>query len=229
MTQPDPGAQSGATDPAQSGQGGTGTDPNAGAQGGAGADGGQAGSSGAQSGTEDKVHTAAELLAQRERTRAADQRAAQAEAELKALKDKDLPELEKAKKSVVELTAERDRLQTALKEERLARAFLEDNTHKWVNPRTALKLADLSKVDIDDNGAVVGLKAALDELAKSEPYLIDKGSGTGDGGGDSGGSGGKGSAGAGAPPANGQPPQGSKLSTADIHKRFPATRTRIGG
>jgi hypothetical protein len=54
----------------------------------------------------------------------------------------------------------------------LENAFLKANTHNWVDPEAALALADLSQVEVDDDGKAHGLASALDKLAKSKPYLI---------------------------------------------------------
>lgn len=94
------------------------------------------------------------------------------EKELKQLRDKDLPEIEKLKTELAESNKALEDSKATLRQQRIDLAFLRDNTHTWRNPATALKLADLSKVDVDDDGEVSGLKAALDALAKSDPYLL---------------------------------------------------------
>lgn len=175
MTTPVEGAQSGTTD-AQSGSGagqGTGTTDETQNQGGA------TGSTdaGAQSGTTatqpEARYSEAELEAVRTRMRAADQRAAALEAERNQLRDKDLPALEKLQRDYADATKERDALRVKTREQALENAFLKDNKYKWKNPAAALKLADLTKVDVQDDGTVTGLTAALDALAKSDSYLID--------------------------------------------------------
>lgn len=55
----------------------------------------------------------------------------------------------------------------------LKNAFLENNTFKWKSAKAALKLADLSEVEVDEKGAVHGLDSALAKLAKDEPYLLE--------------------------------------------------------
>ena len=95
-------------------------------------------------------------------------------AELEELKGKDQTELERATSRVTELESENTALNEALRQTRLENAFLTDNTYTWHNPRRALSLADLSDVEIDDDGTVHGLKKALDALAKSDAYLLKK-------------------------------------------------------
>jgi chromosome segregation ATPase len=91
---------------------------------------------------------------------------------LEALEAKDTPELEQLQKKTTQLESEVSTLSSALSEARLQVAFLQDNTYAWHNPGRALKLADLSEVEIDDDGTVTGLKSALDKLAKTDSYLI---------------------------------------------------------
>lgn len=108
------------------------------------------------------------------RLRAADQRASRAEAEKKQLADKDLPELDKLKREHSEALQQVEKLQADLRQQRLENAFLSSNSVEWENPKRALQLADMSAVDIDDDGNVTGLDAALKALAKSDPYLVKK-------------------------------------------------------
>lgn len=216
MSHPVDGAQSG-TDPAQSGQdgtqgtGNTGTGTNDPAT--------QSGGGETNSGSTGATVSAEELAQQRERTRAADQRASKLEAELKQIRDKDLPEAEKVKRDLEEANAEREKLREELKANRLETAFLKDNKYKWKNPSTALKLADLTNVEVEDDGKVTGLTAALDALAKSEPYLLDtETSGEGNGGRQQGATGATGTGGR----------QANQTGT-DLKKmavRIPALRTR---
>lgn len=52
-------------------------------------------------------------------------------------------------------------------------AMRDDKAHDWVDPDAALRLADLSDVEFDEKtNKAIGLKAALDKLAKDKPYLL---------------------------------------------------------
>lgn len=55
---------------------------------------------------------------------------------------------------------------------RIQNAFLSANTHTWHDAADAMRLADLSDVEIEEDGTVVGLKEALQKLAKEKPHLI---------------------------------------------------------
>jgi hypothetical protein len=114
----------------------------------------------------------AQLESQQQRTRAADQRAAKIEQELKQLRDKDLPEIEKLKRDFDETAKQSDQLMESNQRLALQVAFLSDNAVTWHDPKTALKLVDTSQVTIDDDGSVSGMKDALAALAKSHPYLV---------------------------------------------------------
>lgn len=91
---------------------------------------------------------------------------------LEEIDGKDKSELERATTRVTELESETKALTETVRELRLSNAFLTDNTFEWHNPRRALSLADLSDVEIDDDGTVHGLKKALEALAKSDSYLV---------------------------------------------------------
>jgi hypothetical protein len=164
---------------AQSGT--TSTDPQSGDPNSQSATNGGQNDSGAQSGTNsnsgsgnpDLDQVRADLETQKSRTQAADKRAAQLEAELKAIRDKDLPAAEKMQRDLEEATAKATQLEADLQTVRIENAFLKSNSHKWKNPAAALKLADLSGVEIGADGTVTGMKQALDALAKSDPYLLD--------------------------------------------------------
>lgn len=157
------GAQSGA-DGTQSGAGesttGTGTDPTT----------DTTTQGGSETATTDESAKLAEQY--RDRMRAADQRAAKFEAELQQIRDKDLPEAEKLKRDFDTAQKQVVELQDSNKRLALENAFLKDNTYGWHNPDRALKLVDLSQVEIQSDGSVAGLKDALKALATSDPYLI---------------------------------------------------------
>lgn len=156
------GTQSGAGDNTGASNGSTDTSTGTGTQ------------SGTQTGTttNEGMVPQAEVDAVRERMRAADQRAAKFEQELRQLRDKDLPEADKLKRDFEESQQQVKTLTDTNNALALKVAFLSDNTYSWHNAERALKLVDLSQVEINADGSVSGLKEALKALATSDPYLV---------------------------------------------------------
>lgn len=132
----------------------------------------QSGGEGTGNATTADTVSRAELDQVLARMRAADQRASKAEGDLKTIRDKDLPEAEKLKRDYADAQATVEKLTAANNELALKVAFLADNTYAWHNPERALRLIDLSQVEIQDDGSVRGLKDALKALATSDAYLI---------------------------------------------------------
>jgi copper chaperone CopZ len=117
------------------------------------------------------------------RMQAADTNASTLRKQLDELKaNADVPaevkkELEEVKGKVASVEAERDKHVEANRVLTIKLASLTmKGLPKWANADTALKLADLSDVDISDDGKVDSraLKAALNALAKEHPYLVAK-------------------------------------------------------
>lgn len=79
---------------------------------------------------------------------------------------------EKTRERLVELESKSAKDDDEIRNLRIKVAFLADTTHKWKKPEAALKLADLSEVEIDDRGRVTGLEDALEDLAESDSYLL---------------------------------------------------------
>jgi hypothetical protein len=105
----------------------------------------------------------------------ADKAREEAQNALKQLRDKDLPEMDKLKRDIAEAEAKAAEATKALEATRIENAFLThaDEKIKWKNPTTALKLLDRAKITIDSAGAVIGMKDAIEALAKSDPYLLE--------------------------------------------------------
>ncbi|MGE3487437.1 MAG: hypothetical protein AB7L09_22175 [Nitrospira sp.] len=157
----------------------------------------------------------AELDNALKRMKAADQRADGLQAKLKEWEDKDKSDLEKAQGTVQELTAERDQLADRVRTMAFENAFLTDNKYTWHDSRDALRLLDMDGVEVKDDGTVVGLKPAIEKLAKAKPHLIKQ---------NDGGSGNSSSAASGT--ANNGTRKGSKTDPPkDYSSRFPALRT----
>lgn len=209
MTTPEgEGTQSGA----EGTQSGAGTDPGSN-------NGGSDSGTGAQSGTPQPNTEADRLRADLEsyqaRMKAADQRAAKFEQELRQLRDKDLPEADKLKRDFEDAQQRVTELQAANKDLALQVAFLKDNTYTWHNPERALRLVDLSQVEVQADGTVSGLKEALKALATSDAYLVKQEVETP-----------KPEPGGTAPGNNGDA-GGKSQGAAKLAARFPAMNTRV--
>lgn len=219
MTQPDTGAQSGA-DGTQSGaaDGQTSTTNDSGTQ----STGAQSGAadSGTQTATEPTISKAQhdQLKAQ---LAAADRKRQEAEGQLQQLRDKDLPEAERAKRELEGLRQENADLKTKLKANAINTQFLMDNTHDWHNPQAALALLDRNGLTVGDDYSVAGMKDALKALAAAHPYLLKTSASNNNDSNNNGGTA--------VPPMNGQPagarPTADKKAQA---QRFPAARSRLG-
>jgi hypothetical protein len=164
----------------------------------------------------------AELDAALRRMQAADSNNAKTQAELKKMQDAQLSEAEKTKRDLEaaqKALAERDE---AIKQERIKNAFVTDNTYEWHNPNAALKLADLSGVEIADDGTVKNLKDALKAVADANPWMLKPKSGTttttGDAASSTTGTTGVGGRGNGS---------ASGADKAGIEKRFPQLKGRV--
>lgn len=112
------------------------------------------------------------------RMQAADQRSSRLEKELAELKKQgtDAKDVDaKLREENEKLTPKVEKLTKDNNELRLQVAFLSANEINWVDPQVALKLVDLSDVDIDDETGKVdtrALKAALKDLARTKKYLV---------------------------------------------------------
>lgn len=160
------------------------------------------------------------------RMKAADQRAAKVEAELKAIRDKDLPAQEKLAKDHAELVKSHEALVQQNRQTVIENAFLKANTFKWKDPEAALKLADLSGVEIGDDGKVTGMEQALKTLATSKKWLLEEGdgSGAGDSGSDS--NSGTGTSGAAPTMGAGATNRGNQTDKGKLKKTYSALRMR---
>lgn len=204
--------------------GAAGLDPNAG---GAGSEGqGNSGpnghnNSGAQSGAEGSppatgaTVSAEEHEAVRKRMVAADRRASDLEEKAKQAEREKLDETERAKSDLKDKTEALEKATETIQTLSLDLAFFKDNTYDWKNPATARRLLDMNGVTIGEDGAVQGLKTALDKLAKDEPYMLK----TSDDGAESGAGGRTG------PPMNNGRTAGN--SQAQKEAKFPALRGRV--
>lgn len=72
-----------------------------------------------------------------------------------------------------ELTAANAKLVSANQNLMIQVALRDDKGHDWQDPDAVLRLADLTDVEFDEKtNKAIGLKAALDKLAKDKPFLL---------------------------------------------------------
>ena len=95
-------------------------------------------------------------------------------ARIKEIDDADKSEVDRLTEQVAELTSKQEEAEASLREARLHNAFLASNKYTWHEPETALKLVDLSEVEIEEDGSVKGMDKALKALADSKPFLVRK-------------------------------------------------------
>lgn len=109
------------------------------------------------------------------RMKAADRRAAAAEAKLREKELEGKSELEQAKAKLEQVEAANEVLNTELSTLRRERAFLGSNTVTWHDPEIALGKLDWESLT-DEDGTVdsAALDKAIKALAKSKPFLVKK-------------------------------------------------------
>jgi len=95
------------------------------------------------------------------------------EAEEETRRKADLSELEKAQEDLAAAKAERERLATVMERDRIRYAVeMAAAGLEFQSPADAFNLADLSSVEVTEDGEVTGVAEALKALAKEKPYLI---------------------------------------------------------
>ena len=94
------------------------------------------------------------------------------EAKEKKQKEAQLSEVDQLKAQLAEQVAANAQIQNDIKQAKL-RAAIERaaGLQGFVNPEDAWKLADLSGLELGDDGKVNGLEEALKEILKTRPYL----------------------------------------------------------
>jgi hypothetical protein len=152
---------------------------------------------------------------------AADKKRAEAEAAHAQLRDKDMPQLQKLERDLAEATKVREELTNVNQALRVENAFLSANEHQWHDPGAALKLLDRSKITVDADGNVAGMKDALKALATANPWLVKPAPAEGQGQGTT--------PPPGTSPANGgiAPPQGTTPDKAALAAKYPALRQKL--
>lgn len=147
---------------------------------------------------------------------AADKAKSAAEAKLREIEQAKLSDLDKAKAANEELTKRAADAEAALKNTRIENAFHRSNKFTFHDVADAIAALDLSGVEIDDDGKVSGMEAAIKDVVKRKPHFV-KSQRENEGG-------------TGQPAANGAlngQRKGEQQNAADraaLAKRFPALR-----
>ena len=145
----------------------------------------------------------------------AEQEREELQKKLKEYEDKDKSELERATGQVEELKSENASLKSELEKLRVDNSFFVENSIAWHDPADAKEfvLRELGEVKVDSSGRVVGLKEAIDKVAKAKPYLVKPEQD-----------------GNGRPPASGNPPKGNGKGTTpdaeELRRKYPSLRNR---
>ena len=106
---------------------------------------------------------------ERDARKAADKRAKDLEARLKAIEDKDLPEADRTAKERDALKTDNERLTGELRQERLTNAVIMAASRLgFADPADAVRLVD---VEYDDDDRPKDVDAKLAALLKAKPYL----------------------------------------------------------
>lgn len=109
------------------------------------------------------------------------------EAALAAHKDaaeKDKTDLQKAQEALAAEKAKTAQAEAKAKAALVRSAFTAEAVGaNLVNVADAFKLADLTSVDVADDGTVAGVKEAVEQLVKDKPYLVKQDPGTSGGSG----------------------------------------------
>lgn len=148
---------------------------------------------------------------------AADKAKSAAEAKLREIEQAKLSDLDKAKAQLEELTERASKAEEALKKTQIENAFHRSNKFTFHDVADAISALDLSGVEIDEDGKVTGMEAAIKDVVKRKPHFVksqkeNEGGGTGQ------------------PAANGalngqrKGDEGKAADRAALARRFPALR-----
>lgn len=108
-------------------------------------------------------------------------RAQEAEAKVSEHEKSQLSETEQAQARIAELEASNQALEAQARRDRLERQVATDAPkHGIVDPDAAVRLLDLDRLDVADDGTIANLDDALKDLIRDRPYLAgQRGSGGG--------------------------------------------------
>lgn len=155
----------------------------------------------------------------------ADQKREQLEQELKKLREKDLPEVEKVKAELDEAKKKGEQTSSAFRKLALTNAFLiasQKAKINWHDPDVARVSANLSELEVGDDGQVDGMEKIVKDLAKAKSFLVDSGKTTDTE--DKSEKPKNGASGSAVGSGNNSKGEPGKPTKDDLYKRFPALR-----
>lgn len=135
---------------------------------------GDSGASGSDSGDKPRMYTPEEYEALQRRMQAADRTATEKSKKLEEIENANKDELTRTKDQLAKATAEIATLRESNKTTLLKAEFGLAGV-QWHNPATAyatLLNEYPDAVHVDDDGKVVGMKSAVEKLAKEHAYLV---------------------------------------------------------
>lgn len=127
-----------------------------------------------------------EAARRRVKAREEKERADKLQAELDAVKQKDMSELQKAQSAALKAEKNSEQLQAKVESMQVELAFLKmpRDKHDWHDPGAALTILMAEHKDsltLEDDGSVSGLEDAVKALAKKHKFLIKPPAGNGNG------------------------------------------------
>lgn len=112
------------------------------------------------------------IAAERDAAAAAKAALKEAQAELKAIKDKDLPEAERQAKRLTEAETENAQLKQQLQEERTRGAVLSAAARLgYADPADAFRLIDPASIELDGDNRPKNVDGLLTKMLEDKPYL----------------------------------------------------------
>lgn len=106
------------------------------------------------------------------RMKAADKAKSVAENKLREHDQAKLSDLEKAQAQVDELTKRATAAEEKLKNTLIENAFHRSNKFEFHDVADAISALDLTGVEIDDDGKVTGMEAAIKDVVKRKPHFV---------------------------------------------------------
>jgi hypothetical protein len=109
------------------------------------------------------------------RMKAADRRASELDSKVKKFESEGQTEAQRLQSEREEAVKRAEQAEKALRDQRIANAFLSSSQFNWHDPMDALTMLQsryMDSVEIDDDGRVKGMTEAVKKMAKEKSYLV---------------------------------------------------------